>query len=139
MDVSVDRLGKIALVAAMSGDDEEERIKEEIGRLGLYRLTLTYVSGRKSDIETMFVRSLVGAALKGNVIAETSGSIHAVVHAGMEAWHAMTDAVVGSSSLKIKVAIVSDRKWVAIAAYGDSAMHRLTNHERVGFGMMHIE
>jgi hut operon positive regulatory protein len=139
MDLNVDRLGKMALVAAMSGDDEEERIKDEIGRLGPYKVTLLYVSGRKTDVETMFVRSIVSAALKGNVIPETSGAIHAVVHAGMEAWHAMTDAVVGSSSLKIKVAIVSDRKWVAIAAYGDSAMHRLTNHERIGFGMMHLD
>lgn len=139
MDVTVDRLGKVALIAAISVDCEEKRIKEELCRLGPYKLTAIYVSGRKTEIESMFVRSLVSAALKANVIEETSRSIHAVVHAGMEAWHALTDAVVGGSSLKVKVAIVSDGKWVAIAAYGVSAMHRLTNHERVGFGIMHLE
>jgi hut operon positive regulatory protein len=138
MDIAADRIGKIALLAAMSTDGEEERIKAEIALLENYRLTLTYISGRKSDVETMFVRSLVSAGLKGNVIPETGAAIHALVHAGMEAWHGLTDAVVGSSSLKVKVAIVSDRKWIAIGAFGDSAMHKLTNHERVGFGIMHL-
>ena len=138
MDIATDRIGKLALITAMSNDAEEAHIKEVVAREAHLKLTVTYVSGRKGDIEKVFVRSLIGAALKAETIHERSGEIHAVIHAGLEAWHSLTDAVVDSSSLKIKVAIVSDGRWVAIGAYGDSAMHHLTNHERMGFGVMHL-
>ncbi|MDC7784979.1 HutP family protein [Rhodoplanes sp. TEM] len=138
MDIATNRIGKLAMIAAMSSDDEEIRIKEQVAADHRVRLTVTYVSGRKGDIERVFVRSLIGAALKADTVQERAGAIHAVIHAGLEAWHGLTNAVVDSSSLKIKVAIVSDGKWVAIAAYGDSAMHQLTNHERIGLGVMHL-
>ncbi|RAI42572.1 HutP family protein [Rhodoplanes roseus] len=138
MDIATNRIGKLALITAMSNDDEETHIKTLVGQEHHLKLTVTYVSGRKGDIEKVFVRSLIGAALKAETITEKAGPIHAVVHAGLEAWHGLTHAVVDSSSLKVKVAIVSDGKWVAIAAYGDSAMHQLTNHERIGFGVMHL-
>ena len=138
MDIATDRIGKLALITAMSSDDEEIRIKDSLKGDPHVRLTVTYVSGRKGDIERVFVRSLIGAALKADTVQERAGPIHAIIHAGLEAWHGLTHAVVDSSSLKIKVAIVSDGKWLVIAAYGDSAMHQLTNHERIGFGAMHL-
>ena len=37
-----------------------------------------------------------------------------------------------------KVAIVRGNGWIAVTFYGDSAAHYITNHKRMGFGIMHI-
>lgn len=142
MEIAASRIGKLAILAAISSDEEEVRIKERIkerldGDPNL-KLTITYISGRKTEVEKIFVRSIVSAAIKCHTIPEKPGPVHAVIHAGLEAWHGLTSAVVGSVSLKMKVAITSDGHWLAVAVYGDSAMSTLTNHERMGFGVMHL-
>ena len=58
--------------------------------------------------------------------------------ASLEAITGITNHILFDAALKLKMAIVSDGKWVAVALYGDSAIHPITNHERAGLGIMHI-
>ena len=46
--------------------------------------------------------------------------------------------VATSSSLALKIAIVRKEHWIAVAIFGQSALHYMTNHERAGLGVMHI-
>lgn len=43
-----------------------------------------------------------------------------------------------SVSLALKIAVVRDEHWIAVALFGKSALHYMTNHERAGLGVMHI-
>jgi len=43
-----------------------------------------------------------------------------------------------STSIAVKIAIVRNDNWVAVAIFGQSAIHPLTNHLRAGLGVMHI-
>ncbi|MBC7332712.1 MAG: HutP family protein, partial [Synergistetes bacterium] len=43
-----------------------------------------------------------------------------------------------SNSLLLKVAVVSDGRWIAVCMFGESAFHVLTNHRRIGLGVMHL-
>jgi len=125
------------MLIAMTSDEEEASMRELYAQNGI-KIAVTYVSGALGFVQKSFVKTLVGSALHGNVIKKTSGDIHAVIHAGLEAIHGITPLVAGESQLKIKVAIVQDGTWLVVAAYGESAFHPETNHERIGFGIMHI-
>lgn len=137
MNKSGNRIGKIAMMVAMSSDEEERSFREALST-GPIKIAVTYVSGALSYVQKNFVKTLVGSALHGNVVQKSASQIHAVIHAGLEAMHGITPLVAGESQLKIKVAIVQDGKWLVVAAYGESAFHPETNHERMGFGIMHI-
>ncbi|WP_337997520.1 HutP family protein [Oleispirillum naphthae] len=131
------RIGKVAMMVAMSSDEDEAGFREKLAT-GPIKIAVTYVSGPLGFVRKNFVKTLVGSALHGEVISKTGGQIHAVVHAGLEAFHGVTPLISGECSLKLKVAIVQDGSWLAVAAYGESAFHPETNHERFGFGMMHV-
>lgn len=137
MDVHPNRIGKVAMIVAMSSDEEEKGFREALAQNGT-KIAVTYVTGALSYVQKNFVKTLVGAALHGDIVRKNSQQIHAVIHAGLEAMHGITPLVAGESHLKLKVAIVHDGKWLAIAAYGESAFHPETNHERFGFGIMHV-
>lgn len=132
------RIGKIALLLSMSDEEEEITIKEAIAKREGIRAAVTFVSGMTNKINTTYAKSILNAAIAGEVIKKTPNQVHAVLHASLEAFQAMTPRTSVSTSIKTKVAIVTDGKWVAVAAYGDSAFSAFTNHERGGLGVMHL-
>ncbi|WP_319412464.1 HutP family protein [uncultured Cohaesibacter sp.] len=131
------RIGKMAMLIAMSSDEEESGVREVYSREGV-KIAVTYVSGALGFVKKNFSKTVVGSALHGGVVKKTPNEIHAVIHAGLEALSGIAPLVAGESQLKLKVAIVNDGTWLAVAAYGESAFHPETNHERIGFGIMHI-
>jgi len=139
IEVNLNRLGKIALIAAASDDNEEEVLKGLINIPGgEYRLAITFISGMTDNVKSSFVKSIIGCALQNELVEKKNTEIHAIIHAGLDALGGILHQVGADSSLKMKVAIVRDRHWVAVALYGDSAYNPLTNHERASLGIMHI-
>ena len=61
-----------------------------------------------------------------------------MLHAAEEAKQGMLFSMVSSSSLALKIAVVRDDTWIAVAIFGKSAVHYMTNHDRAGLGIMHI-
>ncbi|HOP62415.1 MAG TPA: HutP family protein [Spirochaetota bacterium] len=139
MDIKLNRIGRIALMTAITDESEEKLLKELIKtQHGDYKVAVTCVSGLTSEIKTSFLRSIVGCALQNNVIEKSGKRIHALVHAGIDALAGITHSAAIDGSLKLKVAIVSDPDWIAVAIYGDSSYYPLTNHERACLGIMHL-
>ncbi len=132
------RIGKAAMLAAMSDEHEERLLKESLANRTDIKMAITFVSGMSNKINETYIKSIVNAALAGEVIKKTPGQLHAVLHASLEAFHAMTLGTTVFTSIKMKVAIVTNYKWVAVAVYGDSAFSAYTNHERGGLGCMHL-
>ncbi|MEN3931610.1 HutP family protein [Microvirga sp. W0021] len=140
MEIKLTRIGKIAILAALSDESEEETIKADVlaGNNNI-RLAVTFISGTRGKINETFTRNILNAAIQNNVIRKTPGQMHAVLHAALEALQGVTPQTTSvSSSVKVKVAICTDGVWLAVAAYGDSAVSPFTNHERCGFGIMHL-
>lgn len=139
MVINYHRIGKIALLAAMSDDDEERQLKQEINvPSSEYKLAVTVISGLTSDIKKTFVKSIVGCALHNNIIKKIGIQIHAVLHASLDAMTGVVHQVPAEASLKLKVGIATDGQWIAVAIYGDSAFYPITNHERSALGVMHL-
>ncbi len=137
MEIKLSRLGRVAILASLTDEAEEPEIKLQMANSG-YKLAITFVSGLSNEIRTSFVKAVIACAVKNEIIEKTPGQIHAVLHAALDAFTGVVHAVPADASLKLKVAIVTDTNWVAVAIYGDSAFYPLTNHERSGLGVMHL-
>ncbi len=138
LTVDEGQLGKMAMLVAMSCDTEEARLREQLA-VGPIKIGVTYVAGHLGSVRTNFIRALVASAQENGVINSDVGQVHAVVHAGLEAFHGVTPLITAwECSVKFKAAIVQNGVWVAVAVYGRSAAHQATNHERCGFGLMHL-
>jgi hut operon positive regulator len=138
MDINPNRIGKIAILAAISSREEEDRFKDLLGDMPGIKLAVTFVAGLRTEVGKSFVKSIVNSALQANVIPHTSSGVHAVIHAAIEASQGLLFNSLAETSVKYKVAVVSNGTWVAVAVYGESAFVPETNHERMGFGVMHI-
>lgn len=139
MEMNYDRIGKLALLVAISDDNEERKLKQEINNSSSnFKVAVTVVSGLSSDIKKTFVKAIVGCSLQNNIIRKTGTQIHAVLHASLDAMAGVVHQVPAEASLKLKVGISTDGQWIAVAVYGDSAFYPITNHERSGMGVMHL-
>ena len=90
------------------------------------------------DFNERINRAVIGACLNSGLIEKKSNDIHAVIHATEEAKRGLLVSVSTSASLAMKIAIVRNEHWIAVALFGKSALHYMTNHERAGLGIMHI-
>ncbi len=137
--VSANSAGRLAMLLAITATRAEEMaIRDLAAANGTYRCAVTEVGGKYGDFRERIFHAVVGAALNSGVIAKTPFQMHALLHATVEAERGMLVNIPGSSSLNTKVAIVTDGKWIAVAIFGVSAFHPLTNHERAGLGVMHL-
>jgi len=126
------------LLAMTVTREEEMELREAIQEGGRLKCTVTEVGGSAELFQHRVQRSVIGAALNSGVIEKAPGHLHALLHATMEAAHGLLVNAPGAASLSVKVGIVRDSEWVAVASYGMSALHPLTNHERAGLGIMHL-
>ena len=101
---------------------------------------VTEVGGKTSydDFHEKVNRAVIGASLNSGIIEKTANDIHALIHATEEAKKGILVSVSSSASLALKIAVVRDDGWLAVALFGKSALHYMTNHERAGLGVMHI-
>jgi hut operon positive regulator len=138
MDINPDRIGKIAILLAISSREEEDRFKASLADMPDIKTAVTFVSGLRSEVGKSYVKSVVNSALQANVVPKSSGGVHAVIHASLDAAQGLLFNSLAETSVKYKVAIVCNGRWVAVAVYGESAFHPTTNHERMGLGLMHL-
>lgn len=120
---------------------DEDLAKKLVAKKGL-KAVVTEVGGKTSFYDfnerIKFNRAVIGACLNSGLIEKKSNDIHAVIHATEEAKRGLLVSVSTSSSLAMKIAIVRNEHWIAVALFGKSALHYMTNHERAGLGVMHI-
>ncbi len=132
--------GAAALLLAITQTlSDENRIKQLVAKNGL-KAVVTEVGGKTSfyDFNERINRAVIGACLNAGIIEKTSNDIHAVIHATEEAKRGLLVSVSTTASLAMKIAVARDEHWVAVALFGKSALHYMTNHERAGLGIMHI-
>lgn len=107
---------------------DEDLAKKLVAKKGL-KAVVTEVGGKTSfdDFNERINRAVIGACLNSGLIEKKSNDIHAVIV-----------SVSTSASLALKIAVSRNEHWIAVALFGKSALHYMTNHERAGLGIMHI-
>ncbi len=136
----VSSAGTAAMLLALSRSiTDEDFIKTLVAKRG-YRYVVTEVGGRSTvaEFQERTTKAVIGACLNSGMVKKTAPNIHALLHALEEAKRGVLVNASSSASLAMKIAIVRDSQWVAVAMFGDSAIHPITNHERAGLGVMHL-
>lgn len=138
---SVASPGSAAMLLAITQTlKDEDAVKALVAKAGL-KAVVTEVGGKSScdHFDEKLNKAVIGASLNAGLIQKTSNDIHAVIHAAEEAKRGIFQVGVSSNaSLALKIAIVRGENWIAVASFGKSALHYMTNHERAGLGIMHI-
>jgi hut operon positive regulator len=137
---SVKSVGVAAMLLALTRTlKDEETAKRALTEVG-HKFVVTEVGGKTSydDFHGKVNRAVIGASLNSGIIEKTANDIHALIHATEEAKKGILVSVSSSASLALKIAVVRDDGWLAVALFGKSALHYMTNHERAGLGVMHI-
>lgn len=137
--VKPDGIGYCAMRLAMSQTiSEENQLKEQCQDAGL-SVVVTEVGGNtKRDFQEKSSRAIFGAAMNAGLIQKDHREIHALLHASEEAKQGVIINTSSEANLAVKVAVVRMKYWIAVAIFGESAIHPMTGHERCGLGIMHI-
>lgn len=137
---SIKSVGVAAMLLALTRTlKDEETAKRALTEAG-HKFVVTEVGGKTSydDFHEKVNRAVIGASLNSGIIEKTANDIHALIHATEEAEKGILVSVSSSASLALKIAVVRGSGWLAVALFGKSALHYMTNHERAGLGVMHI-
>lgn len=133
-------LEQSALYLALSDNRaEEEHLKKQLAENG-FACGVTEIGGTATTLQPngKLVNSVISAAINTGVIQKDSREIHALVHAALEASNSIFIHTNSNASFALKVGLVTDSKWVAVAIFGRSSLHPLSEHGRVGLGIMHL-
>lgn len=140
LESSIKTPGAAAMLLALTQTlYDEDRVKQLVAKNGI-KAVVTEVGGKTTfyDLNERINRAVIGACLNAGIIEKTTNDIHAVIHAAEEAKKGLLVSVSTSASLAMKIAVARDEHWIAVALFGKSALHYMTNHERAGLGIMHI-
>lgn len=140
MSQSIRSVATAAMLLALTRTmDDEAAAKKLLTEQG-YKFVVTEVGGKSlmGDFQERATKAVLGAALNTGIISKSPTNYHALLHATDEAKRGILVNVASSCSLAVKIAIVRDESWIAVALFGESAIHPLTNHERAGLGVMHL-
>lgn len=117
---------------------EETQLKLIYAKKGV-RFVVTEVGGNsKQGFQEKIVRAILGAVLNENLIEKNVHEVHALLHAAEEAKRGMLINTASDVNLAVKIAIIREEHWIAVAIFGESAIHPFTSHERCGLGVMNI-
>jgi len=140
LENSVTSVGTAAMLLALTRTmADEDDIKQLVGNKG-YRFVVTEVGGKSSfaEFQEKTTRAVMGACLNNGLIKKNVANMHALLHAVEEAKRGILVNASTNTSIAAKIAIVRDSNWIAVAIFGESAIHPMTNHERAGLGVMHL-
>ena len=133
-------LERIALALALSETREKENELKKIMLSQNVYCAVTELGGTYAALQPTgkLTHSVLSAAINTGAISKEAKSIHAVVHATLEACQGIFVHTNSNASYALKIGIASDRDWIAIAIFGRSSLHALSEHCRVGLGYMHL-
>ncbi len=133
-------VGYAAMLLAMTRTlMDEDILKKIIEKEKKLKFVVTEMGGKSNgDFQEKISKAVLGASLNGGIIKKDAASIHAVLHAAEEAKRGVLINMTSITQVALKIAIVRDETWIAVAMFGESFIHPVTNHERCGLGIMHI-
>ena len=132
-------VGYHAMLLALTRNIEDEEAVKAYYREHHIPFVVTEMGGQSSStFQTKITNAVMGACLNEELIEKRSHDIHAVLHATEEAKRGILINAASTTNIILKIAIVRDDNWIAVAMFGESSMHYTTSHERCGLGVMHI-
>lgn len=119
--------------------ERENEVKQQLIAQNL-NCAVTEIGGTVATLQPTgkLTHSVIAAALNTGVIKKDPKEIHAVVHATLEASNSIFIHTNSNASFALKIGMVTDGDWIAIAMFGRTSVNILSEHCRVGLGYMHL-
>jgi hypothetical protein len=119
--------------------EKENELKQKLIAQNL-NCAVTEIGGTVATLQPTgkLTHSVIAAALNTGVIKKDPKEIHAVVHATLEASNSIFVHTNSNASFALKIGMVTDNDWIAIAMFGRTSVNVLSEHCRVGLGYMHL-
>ncbi|MFZ3102911.1 MAG: HutP family protein [Desulfitobacteriaceae bacterium] len=134
-------LERAALLLALSETrKDEDSLKEYYSSTYGFVCGVTELGGTVNGLQQTgkLSNSVLSAAVNTGVIAKEPRKIHALVHATLEASNSIFIHANSNASFALKIGLTTNHEWLAVAIFGRSSLHPLSEHCRVGLGFMHI-
>lgn len=133
-------LEREALFLALTETREKENELKQALMSQKLNCAVTEIGGTVATLHPTgkLTHSVIAAALNTGVIKKDPKEIHAVVHATLEASNSIFVHTNSNASFALKIAMVTDGDWIAIAMFGRTSVNVLSEHCRVGLGFMHL-
>ncbi|GAB6138036.1 HutP family protein [Halanaerobaculum tunisiense] len=128
-------LGKMASMLAMVGDDADDKLVETFIEDD-YNAVITRAGGKGEELKNKVLRNALGAAVKGNVIADDIQNRRVLTRCVERALAGLNGPMSGISGAGIKIGIVKHDVHLAVAIYGKIGIPGLeVDHEISGLGV----
>ncbi|MHB1651324.1 MAG: HutP family protein [Desulfitobacteriaceae bacterium] len=130
---------KAVLLALTETREEEELFKGQLTSQGL-TCAVTEIGGTVMTLQQngKLTNSVISAAINTGVIRKEPRHVHALAHATLEAGNSIFIHTHSNASFALKVGLITNTEWLAVAIFGRSSLHPLSEHCRVGLGFMHL-
>ena len=123
-----------AILLAMTEDMEAEKLVKDYWQKKGQSCAVTMLGGNSRALKEKLPGAVIGACLNNNLIEKNQESIHPVLHAVMEAAKGAKVNAVLEQNYQLKIAIVREGHWIAVAMYGKMGFHELSDHHTIGCG-----
>lgn len=133
-------LERAAIFLAMTATREKEEEFKQLLISQKLTCAVTEIGGTVATLQPTgkLTHSVLSAAFNTGVLKKDPKEIHAMIHAISEASNSIFVHSHSNASFALKIGMVTDRNWVAVAMFGRSSLHALSEHCRVGLGYMHL-
>ncbi|MDQ7790154.1 MAG: HutP family protein [Clostridia bacterium] len=130
---------EVAVLLLMCTDrTAEQQLKHDIERTGLFKCAVTEIGSSLELARKKMVSAVMGASLDNGIINKTPHHVHALVHATEEAIQGILSSNTLTGDLGVKISVVRDSQWIAVAVFGHCSAHYMSSHKHIGLGLMHI-
>ncbi|MEL1135622.1 HutP family protein [Desulfitobacterium sp. THU1] len=133
-------LERTALALALTEPHEEmNELRKLLLSQNVY-CAVTELGGTYNDLQPSgkLTHSVIAEAIHAGAIQKEPKAICAITHAIIEASQGIFVQDNSCTHYELKVGIASNRNWIAIAIFGRSSLHALSERCRVGLGYTHL-
>ena len=125
--------GQIAMQASLCTQEEEEIFRQKLlADKPEHRIGFAFISGTPDELRNKLQRSVIGCALKNQIITRQESAIFTLCSLSRQALtHALTNTI-SDDHIRMKIALVSTPRWLAVAMYGEAQVYQRITHEIMG-------
>lgn len=124
-----------AILLAMTEDMEAEQLLREYWQDHGQKCAVTMLGGTSAMMKEKLPGAVIGASINNGLIVKSPEDTHPVLHALLEAVRAAKLNAELNQNYQLKIAIVRQGRWIAVALYGKMGFHEMSDHKTIGCGV----
>ena len=128
--------GQIALLASLCAQQDEDNFRQKllIDRPD-HHVGFAFLTGTTGEIKNKLQRSVIGCALKQQIIPRQEIAIFSLCQLSNQALNQALENTLSESHIRIKISLISNSRWIAAAIYGEALIYQRMSQEIMGLSL----